>query len=420
MARLLITFLGAARRGYDRMAYDFGGGEVRTASYFASALLDHLLSMPGRRPTRLVVLGTTGSMWDDVLDSLARPAADDEAGTNLFLALQQAGLEDRVDAKLLAALEPRLSAAVGIDVDLRLVSYAETADQASDMVRLLASIVGRRDAVEFDITHGLRHLAMLALFAAQVVEAIKDASVEGIWYGAREMSRGRAAAPVIRLDGLLAISRWVRALAAFDAAGDLRHLAPLLTPDDTAAARRLEHAAFRERILRLGGTEDQFRGALRAVARQDDPIVALFAPELQRRLVWASEGTLSGRQHALARIHLEAGDYVRAAVLGFEATVTREMELEGAFSEEDLRNEDARSDFQRRIVNDSKEWRRSAKRRGDTDTLAWITAFHDLKEVRNAFAHAAPAEEPRVMNALEEESRIRRFLADAFDILLAD
>jgi len=417
MSRLLFTFLGAAQTGYHNATYDFGAGETRTATYFAKVLLDHLRTIPGRKPARLIVLGTNGSMWDDVLNSLAPPAPDDGPGTELFLALHKAGLENTVDAATLAPLQRRLSDALGIAVELQLVSYAETEPQALELVELLASLVGRNDAVEFDITHGLRHLAMLAVFAALVVEAIKDARIEGIWYGARELGRGRAAAPVIRLDGLIAISRWIRALAAFDAAGDLRSLAPLLTPGDSAATQRFEYAAFRERILRLGGTEDHIRGALRSVGKQPDPIVALFAPELNRRLSWSREPTLSGRQRALAQAYLEAGDFVRAAVLGLEAVISREMENDDRCSDDDIRDEWARSQFQLDISDSSKAWRERARRRNDPDTVKWVTAFHDLKDIRNAFAHAAPAKSQRVQKALEQEPRMRQFLTDLLDTL---
>ncbi|WP_315783299.1 MULTISPECIES: TM1812 family CRISPR-associated protein [unclassified Bradyrhizobium] len=260
----------------------------------------------------------------------------------------------------------------------------------------------------------------MALFAALVVEAIKEARIEGIWYGARELGRNRAAAPVIRLDGLIAISRWIRGLAAFDASGDLRSLADLLAPGDRAGAERIDRAAYRERILRLDGIEMQIRDVLRTVGERPDPVIGLFQPHLRRRLSWVRGPTLAARQHRLARIYLDAGDYVRAAILGLEAVVSQEMAKDGRYSEQDLVDDDKRSSFQSRLGKASSEWRTRAARRGDAEVVAWVTAFHDLKEIRNAFAHASAEQDAAIRAAMADEAHMRGFLVSLFETLFDD
>ncbi|CAL1241066.1 hypothetical protein [Candidatus Methylocalor cossyra] len=64
----LTSFLGKSNlnpsTGYKTATYRFDTGFVRTAPYFGLALREYT------RPERMVILGTSGSMWDVFTDSL--------------------------------------------------------------------------------------------------------------------------------------------------------------------------------------------------------------------------------------------------------------------------------------------------------------------------------------------------------------
>jgi CRISPR-associated Csx2 family protein len=93
-----------------------------------------------------------------------------------------------------------------------------------------------RGELSFDLTHGFRHLGMLGMLSAFMLERIGRLRVRSLWYGALDMTED-GATPVLRLDGLYAIQRWVTALEHFDASGDYGVFAPLLV----ACAREINH-----------------------------------------------------------------------------------------------------------------------------------------------------------------------------------
>ena len=71
----LISFLGKQQKGYRTATYRFDAGFVREVPFFGMALAEYL------KPDRLILLGTSGSMWDvffereskDIDESLIHP-----------------------------------------------------------------------------------------------------------------------------------------------------------------------------------------------------------------------------------------------------------------------------------------------------------------------------------------------------------
>ena len=85
--------------------------------------------------------------------------------------------------------------------------------------------------LSLDVTHGFRHLPMLALVAARYLARVVSVKVEELYYGALEMTTPDGETPVLRLGGLLAMLDWVEALAPYDKDGDSGVFAPLLPAD---------------------------------------------------------------------------------------------------------------------------------------------------------------------------------------------
>jgi CRISPR-associated Csx2 family protein len=94
MMHTLVTFLGKGREdprtGYRTTTYRFPGGALDTTSLFGLALAKHLA------PDRLVVLGTSASMWDVFVEHVA-PAGEEEQAR---LALTEAVAQGAVDQAL--------------------------------------------------------------------------------------------------------------------------------------------------------------------------------------------------------------------------------------------------------------------------------------------------------------------------------
>ena len=96
----LVTFLGRPRKskdgGYDEATYRFPDGVDRKSAYFGLALAEHL------SPDRVVLLGTPGSMWGVLVESLATEGDEEDAR----LTLLEAEEREAVTEDLLVRLAP--------------------------------------------------------------------------------------------------------------------------------------------------------------------------------------------------------------------------------------------------------------------------------------------------------------------------
>lgn len=378
MSRVLLSFLGRTPKtesGYRPTRYDFGDGTMEPPTAFFGWSLQRRL-----RPDRLVILGTAGSMWDHLFeDEPTFQAGNDEA-----LALLDAVAGKCVTAVHLAPWAPHLSARLGCEVLLELIPYARDGAEQVDLLRIMAGHVGQGDRVDLDVTHGFRHLPMLAILAALHLRSVRGAEIAGIWYGAFDPDSG--AAMVHDLAGLLHIADWLQALHTFDKDGDYGAFAPLLGP----AGRLLDEAAFfertsnpvkaRERLTGWAGRTDRFP--------PDDPAAALFSEALHDRISWYRRGTRAEWERALANEYLDRQDYVRAAIYGLESVISAEV----------ARQPSGTHDYDAR-----ESARQSLKAKEAFRTLDWI---------RNALAHGVRPRDQRITRIIGDRATLERTLRE--------
>ena len=240
--KTLITFLGRARGSagtYARTTYRFDSRNTEAAAYFGVALARYV------RPDRVIMLGTASSMWDVFL-------LDNEQGIECSVAdrLIDAVKSETVDAAVLRPCEPAIERVLGCPVALAVIPHARDAIEQFGILARMADQVHEGDEIVLDVTHGFRHLPMIALAAARYLAKVRKTRVNEIFYGAWEMrSAPNDESPVLRLSGLLTLLDWVDALASFDKDGDYGVFAPLLEAEGigTDAARSIQQAAFFER-----------------------------------------------------------------------------------------------------------------------------------------------------------------------------
>lgn len=398
-SHILITFLGRVPKtehGYRTTRYDFGDGSVEPPSAFFGWSLARRL-----RPDRLVILGTAGSMWDHLFADESAFAAGDGTALELVDAVDRKA----VSAGLLDPLAPLLSARLGCEVGLELIPYARDSDEQVEVLRIMAGQVGAGDRVDLDVTHGFRHLPMLAVLAALHLRSVRGAEIGGIWYGAFDPDTG--AAPVHDLAGLLHIADWLAALHTYDKDGDYGVFARLLEGASGPAAEALRQAAFHEQTNNVG----QARGALRRFRQEFaaagfDPLLHLFAGELEQRTAWVDNSTLTDRQYELAMHFLEHGDYLRAAILGFESLITRLVQ------DCDERLDPGNHADRDRI---KREWDAGMRGLG-RDRTATQQAYLDLREFRNALAHGNRSHFGPIQEAMSSEPKLRRALGAAIEL----
>jgi CRISPR-associated Csx2 family protein len=396
--RLQISFLGKSqldsRTGYRPARYCFGDGEVVETAFFGLALARK------SRPDRLLLLGTAGSMWDVLVEN---QIGDDRLEAER-LALIDAVRENRVNDELLDPLAGVIGERVGRPVDLRVIPYGhDAAGQAQilDTVARAVSAAGARD-VTLDVTHGLRHLPMLALVAAFHLEHVARVRVADILYGALEMM-AEEGAPVLSLRGLLAGMEWIEALSAYDRDGDYGVFVPVLQAAGLAdeTLQHLRRAAHAERVFNHQYAAQELKNFLPHLEAGLPGMAALFAPQLKKRLAWAEQHEPHRRLAAIARERLDHGDFVRCAVAacsGFLASLAQPGERLSDYNTHE---------------HIEKEFRQG--RRGNRDLQE---AYEELKRLRNALAHGTPPLDDDIRRNLADPDRLRRRLVSLLDRLL--
>ena len=402
----LVTFLGRPQRltegGYRVATYRFPDGVKRTSAFFGLTLAEHL------EPDELVIFGTRGSMWGVLVESLA--GEDDVEMDDARLELLQAEEREEVTGEMLEGMASAMARAIGRNVKPQLIEFGKDAGEQYGILQAVSDAVPN-GAVSFDLTHGFRHLGMVGFVSAFMLERVGDLDVRGLWYGALDMTDPETRlTPVLRLDGLSRVHRWVNALNRFDANGDYGVFAPLLIDDGVPEdkAQCLERAAFFERTLNLPDAARQIGTFLSALGERPLPGASgLFQKRLSDRIAWAKYADLAEHQRRLAFEYLKRNDFIRAALFGWEALVTRECSRRG---ESDSSDFDARRralealDAEISDGHHSKEWR---------------NAFSMLRNVRNTLAHGNPPNK-RFRELLMNAERLKQELGKAFRILMSE
>lgn len=401
MKTTLVSFLGRARQdpktGYRTATYRFPDGQERTTAYFGLALLDVLA------PDRLVLLGTAGSMWDYLVEAVAVDGEDED----LRLRLIEAATAGRVDAELLAEAASLVQRALGLPCTLRLIDYGRDAEGQTAILGTIAESVSA-GTVALDLTHGFRHLAALGLLSGFFLERVARIEIGGLYYGALDMTE-QGITPVVRLDGLLAVQRWIDALDRFDQSGDYGVFSPLLVADGVPAdkARCLEEAAFHERNFNLADARRRIQTFLPVLDGALGGATRLFRDALTKRLAWGRDGDLMEHQRRLAYFYLANGDYVRAAILAYEAVVTRECQRRGLNLHDHQRGREPAAEMLEAEI-------KAGQHSDATREGYWM-----LKNLRNALAHGNLPSDPRVRQIVASRERLPAELRRAIDRLLS-
>jgi CRISPR-associated Csx2 family protein len=382
MTTTLLTFLGRVPKqesGYRKTAYGFPDGFRSEPVAFLGWPLQTRIGAQ-----RLVIMGTAGSMWDHLFEGdFVFGEETEEARLRLIEAVDNSA----VTAELLAPLEGPLSERLGCEARLVLIPYCRDEREQVDLLRIMADHVAHDDIVDIDVTHGFRHLPMIALLAALHLRVTRKAEIRGIWYGAFDPDTGDA--PVHNLTGLLRIADWVQALHTYDKDGDYGAFAPLLGP----AGELLARAAFFERTSNIV----KARQALSTWTSRDDrfpagdPAANLFRAELERRVSWYRQSDRASCERDLARRYLKQGDYVRAAIFALEAVISEKAVQSGG----DASNFHARESARQELVKFGSE------------------SFRKLNSLRNALAHSARRNE-RIEPALKDDANLQNTLEVLF------
>lgn len=376
----LISLLGKAVKGYRTANYVFDDHTVRTEPFFGMALLEHA------KPDRLILAGTTGSMWDVFFD---HQQTDDDA----TLALIDAVANQTVSAEILAVHEQRLTQKLGIPVQCLLISYARNEAEQTAILTDLAAKLQPGEKIIIDVTHAFRHLPMLALVAARYLARVRGVQVQEVYYGALEMTppmddKTQERTPVLRLSAMLHMLDWVEALAVYENSGNYGVFAPLLQQDGMQAdrANMLAQAAYFERNSNPVQAKQNLSGAHAHVREHQGPMGNLFRDTLTEHIGWFRQGSRADWELALADRYLQRQDYLRTITYLCEAYISRATEKFGGnvnqFEDRDL-----------------------AFKEADKNQDVWL-----LKHLRNAMTHGVRTDNRDAKPLLQDQQQLDKKL----------
>jgi CRISPR-associated Csx2 family protein len=388
MTTTLVSFLGkSATHGYQETNYEFEGGHKHRSRYFALALLDRFRAAKVKVDA-LVLLGTSGSMWDVFsYDNADFKNANSEALAHLD-ALTEKAPRSEVAQSDVDAVAPALSQLLGIKVIPHIIPRAQTSTEQMEILRIIGDVTSGAKQVYLDVTHGFRHLPMLGLASSRFLSILRDVKVAEIFYGAFEM-KSNDASPVVRLGGLDRLLDGVEALATFDHSGDYGAFADHLGRSGVSPSvvQALREAAFFERQSNPSSARAKLVTVMQDLERWSDESLRLLKPELERRISWAKNPNRSHWELSLAERYLQSRDYVRAAIYCQEGLISRHCETH-LLDSNDRNDRDKARETLRRDVDD----------------------FVNLSNVRNVFAHGFREENKRTKSLLASEATLQGFL----------
>lgn len=387
----LISFLGGGKQGgsYRTTDYKFSDGTLyKDKRYFGMVLTEEV------KPDRLILLGTSGSMWDVFFEA----GLDDYQ--NEWEELTNAVQKDAVTIAQLQPFAQFLTDKLGLSVTCQLIDYAKDTVGQVSILKKLDELLTQDEQVVMDVTHGFRHLPLIALVAARYLQVTKNVHIQHIYYGFH--SNELKVSEVLELRGLLDMLDWVSALETFDKDGDYAVFAPLLVNVglDQTSADELERASYLERLLNASGASAKLKQVmpkLDKLHKADSPLFSLFYEPLANRLSWYKKSSLGLQEQDLAEKYLKRKDYVRAVVYAMEGLISRETDLNG----DDVHDFKDRKEAYDYLI-DSKD------------------KFKDFKEFRNAMVHGTASGKDKVRQIMKDPSRLHASLKDSFKQLFKD
>ena len=397
MLHTLISLLGGSSQSepskrYRTTCYDFGKGVSRSHQYFGLALAEHI------KPDRVIVLGTTGSMWDVLLDAMDLAEQNEET----FLDLIESASENRTTQQQLDKLSLIVSGELPYQVSLRLIPYGRDIREQEQILICMADDLAEDARVSLDVTHGLRHLPMLMQMSTLYLRELRKVRISGVYYGSLDMSQN-GITPVMRLEGWLDLADWAMALHSFDQDGDYGVFVPLFRRENAQRqAGLLSEAIFYERTFRVG----RARGKLRQFLKELDNIEPeypsrLFHPMLRERINWCNHDNLHQRQQQLAHNYLKNDDFLRCAIFSFEGFITLLCQ------QWKIRNIDDYTERQK-----IKEWYEQERPRNK--------AYFELRDIRNQLAHGDCEVKGETRSVMSSPDKLRAKLEEILRALFKE
>lgn len=242
-------------------------GEYRQATYFMQETPDHEVETPfvgealaKLHPDRfdtIHILGTSGSMWDVLLEHFGEALQDDALIEDIF-SLRETN-PDVLPARIVSAVKTRVGTALGTDITPHLIPVGKSNEDYWHILKQLTELNITSGTVSIDITHSLRSHPIFLLLALVYFRALhKDLTLGSVFYGALVLTRdhfdGRT--PIFDLRPMVKLLDWIEAANAFDRYGDASPIASLIEKEEDDLDDLAKRARYVSQVLQLNTLSD--------------------------------------------------------------------------------------------------------------------------------------------------------------------
>jgi len=331
MSHTLVSFLGrgpysqeGVRRGYQSVRYQFSdvGGNTgwtsQPSKHFAYAAYEFHQQLGQTPLDSVVILGTSGSMWDALADSFG--TLGKESVSEVVLELSDLVDQQVVTQEVLDIYSAELTEMTATSIRLLLIPAANDSASQATILEQITQAIADGDRVYLDVTHGYRHLPMIGLAAAAVAATSKRAQIEDIVYGALDMTRD-GHTPVVSLVWILQLFNVLNGLNTFSRRQNLRPLIDCFPGGKVRTA--LEEAAFKLDVMRIDEAAAAVRDCLKTLAESVETLpieLQLVAGVVRGRLEQFSrqKRNIKGLTQ-MASLALDEDDFLRTAIYLSEA-----------------------------------------------------------------------------------------------------
>lgn len=178
------------------------------------------------------ILGTESSQWVGLLYFLIENT--NNSAEFEFLEKVIYSYENKTffnDNVLIKDYEKILKKYLGVTAKIHIIPIGKNEQELWKIFEEIAEIPKDEDIISLDITHGLRYQPFLVTLAFNYFQNIrKNVILKDVFYGALELSSMyQNLTPILNLNNLLILSKWIDAVKSFSDYGDIRALNDLLT-----------------------------------------------------------------------------------------------------------------------------------------------------------------------------------------------
>ena len=366
--RVLIGFVGKGK--YEEVVYTFGDGSGVRTSFTVDALRRRLC------PEELYLFGTEESIWE---------VAEKTLGGSSYKKVT--------------------------------IPFGSREEELWEILKkILEEVEFEGKEVHIDITHAFRSIPIFVFTVVNLVSKVKNAKVEGVYYGMFE-ARKDDRVPVVNLMPIVRLNDFVDSFVAFKNYGDGSVVAELIREtkprgDLNRLANMLDSFSKAVGFTALEFIGKKARSVADILSRIESFPKELHALELLRDAfletsrTLTEEGPLWKRHMKVVRWLFEKRRYSQALIALEEVVITGVMESVGI---DDLYNEKVRMRMSEILDEDKDKHTLFSK---DLNSL-----FSKIKDLRNKTGHAFMRKEVGDKDIRRGEERLKKFIEEAEEVL---